>query len=209
MISNEERAKRFKDARTIHNRNGEQTLKQVKEATGIQASMISDLETSAGEPRPVGYPKIVALADYYGVNVAWLMGQDGASWSIDENIQTAIKTTGLSEKAVDMLQIIKGKDLTNVINRLVESKYFAEMLYQFNHAMIINANNTQPDEVAELIENLQAWGIDNGMDSNNSRLSNRQLIDLYRRKAVESINKAFVTIMREDKEDGKRSEENQ
>lgn len=201
MISNAERATRFKDAR------GNRSLKEIYQATKengnpVSASMISDLE-SVSIDRPVQYQKIVALADVYKVNVAWLMGQSGSP-SINENMQTVSKTTGLSDKAIEVLNTIKGTDLSRTLNKLLESNGFAEMLMQFNNALIINDNDTQSEKEAETIENLQMWGIINGMDSQNSRLSNRQLIDVYRRKAVESISKAFIQIMKEDKKNGTR-----
>ena len=212
MIDSKERAKRFIEARTVHNQHGKQTLTQVKEATGVQESMISDLETSiykeGKKERPVQYQKVVTLAEHYGVNVAWLMGQPNASYKLDEDVQMVVRTTGLSDPVIDILQMIRGTDLNITLNKLIESKYFADMLFQFSNAMKINASNTQTDEEAELIENLQVWGIANGMDSRNSRLSNRQLVDLYRRKAIESINKSFNLIIKEDKDNGKRNEEN-
>jgi len=212
LIDSKERAKRFIEARTVHNQHGKQTLTQVRVATGVQESMISDLETSVykegKKERPVQYQKIVTLSEHYGVNVAWLMGQPNASYKLDEDVQTVVRTTGLSDAAVNVLQTIKGTDLNGTLNRLIESEYFADMLFQFSNAMKINSANTQTDEVAEVIENLQVWGIANGMDSKNSRLSNRQLVDLYRRKAIESINKAFTLIIKEDKNNGERNEEN-
>lgn len=213
MIDSKERAKRFIEARTVHNQHGEQTLLEVKKATGVQPSMISDLETSVykegKKERPVQYQKVVTLAEHYGVNVAWLMGQPGASYKLDEDVQNVVRTTGLSDKSVEVLQTIKGTELNILLNRLLESEGFADMLFQLNNAIKINANNTQSDEEAEVIEKTQVLGIVNGMDSRNSRLSNRQLIDMYRRKAVEFINRAFIQMMKEDKKNGDCNETNE
>lgn len=207
MIDSKERAKRFKDARTKYNVHGKQGLKEVFEATkkidgtGVQASMISDLEASIGEERPVRYQKVLTLAEYYGVNVAWLMGQSDSRF-VDEGLQALSKATGLSDNAIQVLNAIKEINFNSQLSRLLESSYFADMLYQFSCAMKINANNKQSDSEADTIERLQVFGIVNGMASENSRLSNRQLIDMYRRKAVESMNSAFLQILEEDKENG-------
>lgn len=66
------RGERFKDARTVHNKNGSQTMAEVSTATGVSASLIKELEDDEST-RDFGYKKIVALAKHYGVSVSWLL----------------------------------------------------------------------------------------------------------------------------------------
>ncbi len=65
------RGERFKDARTVHNQHGKQTLRAVKDATGITESAIQALEDD-DSTRVVGYDKVAALAKHYGVSLDWL-----------------------------------------------------------------------------------------------------------------------------------------
>ena len=67
------RGERFKDARTVHNKNGAQTMAEVTAATGVSASLLKDLESDESG-RDVGYTKIAALARHYGVSSDWLLG---------------------------------------------------------------------------------------------------------------------------------------
>lgn len=66
------RGERFKDARTVHNKNGKQSMDDVYAATGISASMIKDLEDD-DKDRSVGYDKIATLAKHYGVSADYLL----------------------------------------------------------------------------------------------------------------------------------------
>lgn len=93
---------RFREARTEYNRHGSQSTKEVAAATGITKSLIEDIESTAGKPRDVGYLKVKKLAEYYGVSSDYLLGLSDTP-SIDEDVQAACKTTGLSELSVKIL----------------------------------------------------------------------------------------------------------
>ena len=119
----------FYTARTKYNQHGFQTVEQVSLATGIQASMIRDLESKKKE-RKVGYQSIVKLAKHYNVTTDYLMGLEPYP-SREPDIQTSVITTGLSEESVAVLQFIKqhsGKkddcsqsntEITRLINRVL------------------------------------------------------------------------------------------
>lgn len=112
---------RFKDARTVHNQHGNQTMAQVHNATGISASMIKELE--ADSSRDFGYCKISKLAEHYGVSIDWLLGLSPAR-TIDPEIQGVCKYTGLSESSVKYLY---AKQATNDphIAHLIDSVLFS------------------------------------------------------------------------------------
>lgn len=89
------RGERFKDARTVHNKNGNQSMDEVYKATGVAASMIKDLEDD-DKNRSVGYEKIAALAKHYGVSSDYLLGLS-PNPTTNKNIDAVCKFTGLSE----------------------------------------------------------------------------------------------------------------
>ena len=94
----DEIALRFQEAREVYNRHGEQTLSEVSKATGIQKSLLSDLE-NYDRQRSVGYDKVVILARHYGVSADYLLGLSDVP-VISEDIQAAGKTLGLSYDAI-------------------------------------------------------------------------------------------------------------
>lgn len=67
------RGKRFRDARTVYNQHGFQTMDEVMAETDVQKSIISALESDKSD-RSVGYDKVAALAAYYGVSTDYLLG---------------------------------------------------------------------------------------------------------------------------------------
>lgn len=105
---------RFKNARKIYNINGAQSVKEVSKATGITGSLIDDLETSTSK-RDVGYSKIKALAEYYGVSVDYLMGLTDCP----KPYLTISEYTGLSEKAINGI-IRMNKETGGILNRFFE-----------------------------------------------------------------------------------------
>ena len=94
----------FKVARTRFNQHGKQSVKTVSEQTGINRTLIDELEVNDGrKPRNVGYLTVTQLAKHYGVSADYLLGLSPNPTN-DADIQTTIKTTGLSQKAVEYLQ---------------------------------------------------------------------------------------------------------
>lgn len=87
---------RFKDARTVYNKNGKQTMSEVESATGIQKSMISSLEKD--DTRGASFRDIAKLAKHYGVSMDWLCGLTDIRDS-DVDVIEICKKVGLSEEA--------------------------------------------------------------------------------------------------------------
>lgn len=98
------RGERFKDARTVHNKNGNQSMDKVYAATGVSASMITDLEDD-DKNRDVGYEKIVALAKHYGVSSDYLLGLS-PNPTTNKDIDAVCQFTGLNEINTTYLNII-------------------------------------------------------------------------------------------------------
>lgn len=92
------RGERFKDARTVYNKNGNQTMAEVAAITGVSASLIKELEDDFSK-RDFGYKKIASLAVHYGVSANWLLGI-----TEDHNIiPCATDELGLSESAISSI----------------------------------------------------------------------------------------------------------
>jgi transcriptional regulator with XRE-family HTH domain len=198
-MDHKERARRFKEARN----SVKETLRTVSELTNIPKSTIANMENEKSETN-IGYIDIVKLANHYHVNIAWLMGQPDSSPSLDKDSQTVTRATGLTTESINVLGSIKDSSLINSLNLLIESEGFLKMISLFDKARIINANSIQTEAQADFIEGLQDFGIDNGMNSQSSRLSDRQLIDMYLWRASEIIGNIFREVLKGDKEDGTR-----
>lgn len=195
--------KRFYEARTKWNRhtqNGEkeESIRKVSDETGVPASSLSNYENKGRLPET---KNAQILADYYGVNVLWLLGKS-ESRSIDENSQVVTKITGLSTDAVKNLQIMQEKGLIESLNTLLESQDFMRMVKDFNTARIINKKSTETEKEAELIDGLTQWGTDRGMDRSGRRMSDHTYIDSCLWKASQEIGIAFREILKGDKNNG-------
>jgi transcriptional regulator with XRE-family HTH domain len=122
------RGERFKDARNIHNKNGKQTMDEVYAATHITGSMITDLEDDE-KKRSVGYDKIVALSNHYGVSADYLLGLTD-----DPNIHPrATDELGLSVQAIDWLSSLANSPDKNryskCLNALFEMNDFQHLIH--------------------------------------------------------------------------------
>lgn len=93
---------RFKLARTIHNKNGNQSTDKVYKATGISKSNIEDLESNVLAPRNTGYLTIAKLASYYGVSIDYLAGLTNYP-TPETNVRAICEHTGLTEQSINLL----------------------------------------------------------------------------------------------------------
>ena len=126
-MTNAERAKRFRMARTELNRHGTETQAQVYAAANVSASAISNLENPESSRVPSA-DLVNTLAEYYGVNAAWLTGQS-ESWSLNKDSQALTKVLGFSPKAADKLtRLMADAGYRNAVNSLLESDRFDRML---------------------------------------------------------------------------------
>jgi Helix-turn-helix. len=95
------RAERFECARTEFNIHGNQSIAEVAKATGLRASMISDLENN-DKVRGVNYEAVAALAKHYGVFADYLIGLSDVP-SRRADAQAIGNYTGLSSASVERL----------------------------------------------------------------------------------------------------------
>ena len=127
-MDNRERAKRFLAARTGLNRNGEEGKLKVYELTGVPASAIVAYENPESA-RMLNVEYVQKLADHYGVNAAWLLGQS-ESWSCELDVKKISEMTGLSAEAIWTLQdLMKDESRKSFVNAFLASGEFQEMVH--------------------------------------------------------------------------------
>lgn len=96
------RGERFRDARTVYNRNGPQSLKKVEKETGLVTSMIQAVEDDEYD-RNISYIRIKELATHYGVSIDWLLGLSEVP-SLEPEMKIVNKVTKLSSTAIKNIQ---------------------------------------------------------------------------------------------------------
>lgn len=114
------RGERFKDARTVHNQHGKQSMGEVSDATKINKSLIQALEDDSSD-RSVGYDKVVKLASHYNVTTDYLLGLS------DDPSHTPAATDDLhiSAKAVKQLRLFAcGENHADDLSLLMEDRLF-------------------------------------------------------------------------------------
>ncbi len=132
------RGERFKDARTVHNKNGKQTIPEVAKITSISESMISDLENDE-KNRGVRFEAVAALARHYGVTADFLLGLEESPFR-GLDISSAIKYTGLSTSAVKRLHQLKNKTAyISSINEIIEDHTFLTALSNYLWLFSLNS----------------------------------------------------------------------
>ena len=131
ITDNTERANRFNLARTGLNQHGAETKAKVYETTGVPASVIVAYE-SPESTRALNIRHVQKLADHYGVNPAWLLGQS-ESWSLKSDIRQISEAIGLSPEAIWALQdLTKNDEQRSLINAFIASEEFSRMIRTFS-----------------------------------------------------------------------------
>ncbi len=171
------RWERFKDARTVHNRFGSQSMATVAAAAGVGKGKIQALEkddSDGGVDRGVDYREVAKLAAYYGVTSDWLMGLSPYR-TPNVDAQTLSKRTGLSETAITNLinevRDPRSRHLWNLLlgvldaDKLHRFSLAADRLvsYYENHAKIHFESKTllehiPEDKREEFQSYIQQWG---------------------------------------------------
>lgn len=90
-------------------------------------STINNWESGANKIKADDLKKI---AQTFGVNADWLLGLSDVK-SVDENIQTACKITGLSQRAVDALLAMEGYKREYLSSLIVQDR-FSDLLGMLN-----------------------------------------------------------------------------
>lgn len=130
-MDNKERANRFHLARVGFNQHGEETKAKVYELTGVPASVIVAYE-DPNSTRSLKISNVQKLADHYGVNAAWLLGQS-ESWSLESDIRQISEGTGLSPEAIWALKdLTKNEEQRAFVNAFLASEEFSRIIHVFS-----------------------------------------------------------------------------
>lgn len=97
-------------------------------ALGIKRQTIS-LYTSGQSSPDIG--RLKRIADYFGVSSDWLLGLS-KSRSLDSDIQTVVRTTGLSDKAVNILKEMEHSEVA-LFSEIIENWNFDEFIAYFEN----------------------------------------------------------------------------
>ena len=160
---------------TLREENGE-SQEDVAKGIGESRETVRNWEVGT---RKIKAESIVKLAKHFGVSSDYLLGLSEVK-SAAKNIQTAIKVTGLSEKAVERLD---SDVCPNVISFLLECDEFV-----YSTVMFIDQARRQaasipecdysfldsdkwPKELAEAVKTLQSYGLSVGSEYENVRRS--------------------------------------
>ena len=118
---------------------------------GVAPSLLSDV---CNDKREVRTDTLKKLCNNFTVSADWLLGLSEAK-SRDEDMQKAVVTTGLSEKAVEVLQA-KSKEFPDdleTLSKIIESTPFSDLLSSLRrYAMIGYASRTSiPESISKYI----------------------------------------------------------
>ena len=175
-------------------------LEVVAEESGVSKNTIWKLEHNKVD---AGYKVVGKLAEYYGVNVAWLVGQSDSP-SLDESRQMITDTTGLTDKALNMVQFMKRNKLSDTLNILLESDDFKQMVKWFKTARIVNQHCTESDKTTEIDDAVYQGSIEdtNGEAIQYAYFPGESHIDMCLLRASKALDHAFTAILKEDKNNG-------
>lgn len=107
---------RFADAR-LALPSGQNTMTAVSAATGVQQSLISDLEND--RDRSVGYQHIKKLAIYYNVSIDWLLGLTEEK-TVDVTLQSVCRYSSLSQRTIEFMHSCPETELRHFLRLLFD-----------------------------------------------------------------------------------------
>ena len=119
------------------------TKKEVADALGMPYNTYSNYESNLREPNSA---VLIKIADFYNVSIDYLLGLSNIK-SVDTDMQTACKYTGLSDEAMKNIKSSQKMDLsyeisldtlskvndifynaTEIINMILSSSFFSEQV---------------------------------------------------------------------------------
>lgn len=97
------------------------------------------------------YETLVKIAKHFNVTVDWLLGMPNASKEINADKHQVMKTTGLSEKAIDNLILLNSFDRNNTASWLIGSDDFVSGIKQLSQAIVTAIYSDDDSSVYRLI----------------------------------------------------------
>lgn len=98
------------------------TITALARDLGITRQAVSQYADGTGQPNA---DKLKRIADYFDVSTDWLLGRAGGVKSLNSDVLSAGKYTGLSESAIEFLHSIHGQEKRlDVISSIISDKTF-------------------------------------------------------------------------------------
>lgn len=112
-----------------------QRLVYLREQKGISQQELADnlnitrqsLSLYEKAERTINIELLAKIADFFNVSTDYLMGRTDIP-SMNEDIQTACKVTGLSDEAIKNLKWIESNDKCNMMNMIISSQFFLDFV---------------------------------------------------------------------------------
>ena len=131
-----------------HPRTGDKTtLKVLAEYVGVRQQSVSLYRNGETQPSP---ETLVKIAEYFDVSVDYLLtGVSSGNTEINKKL-------GLSEKALNMIELAKGTESIKIINELLSDKDF----YTFLEDIIFKSENIQ-NLTADMLKKYDGLDVEN------------------------------------------------
>lgn len=113
-----------------------------KDVVGLATTRVSELENNK---REMSLTELKAYHNGLGVSFEYLLGETDTI-TISEDIQTACKVTGLTERAIINL-IANKEEIIKVVNFIFENEM--ALIYDLNHYLDTPINNSQWVQITE------------------------------------------------------------
>lgn len=188
---------RFKQARIM---SGGKSLDRVASESGISKNTIWKLELDKVD---AGYSIVTKLANYYGVNVSWLIGQSDTP-VLDEDHQIVTGITGLSENAISNLQRMKAWKLMDAMNAIVETEDFIRVVEQFDASRAILQCNNETLKEGHILDQAYVNSVrdSNGKTSDFALLSKATQADMLMASSSQIFGNLLRSILKEGENNG-------
>lgn len=134
-------------------------LRDLLEESGESRQTLADLlglrrqtvnEWTLGNSKP-DIDTLIKIADHFNVSNDWLLGMPNASREINADKHQAMKTTGLSEKAIDNLISLKSIDENNTASWFIGSEDFISGIKQLSQAIVVALYSDDDSSVYHLV----------------------------------------------------------
>jgi len=131
-----EKVKKFGERLLLLREEHNETQLQLAEAIGITRQSLSRYEADERTPNiDLAY----SIARHYGVSVDYLFGLSNVQ-TVDKDIKTACKVTGLSEKTIKEIEKYSDNAI-EILSHMILNKNFSEMLDDIEKALSLNNNS--------------------------------------------------------------------
>ena len=179
--------------------NADESQATLAAALGVQREMVTYWENGT---RPIKVEKIIEIAKRYSISTDFLLGLSDHP-TVSEDMKTAIKVTGLSEKAIENARQLVDQGNGNeygkwsILSKLMETDGFLELIYDIEE--LYENVKTLEDEYSHI----NNWTLPVVLDSEGNPLNQAitSHIDPYQTQIIISRLYDFVRLAKYDLRD--------